>query len=169
MITATNHHLTGQPNDTDILTKRLSEANTRRREQLQYWSKYPDQSNRPDSTQSSIDLSQIAKKTAGTRDDAKLESQSQGTTTKINKTSAEKSIKTAESFSAVAKSAIEAGNTEIGRPKTEYAQSQSAISSKQSNRVPEVPRVANTHNAFECPYCHQKLDSKTMKVRHSWK
>ena len=143
----------------EILCQRLGKANLRRREQLQYWIYNPDRETR----QASDNIAMPA----GV---AKPESQSKASTVKPRKMAVSEpaqSTTSKQSFSTVARSAIDDRKTQSGRPRTIYVQS--AVGARKQTRAPEVPKASEDGSTFKCPYCHLNLDSKTMQDRQSWK
>ncbi|SPO04609.1 uncharacterized protein DNG_07294 [Cephalotrichum gorgonifer] len=144
---------------------RLARANTRRREQLQYWSDHP-YDPKQDIARSSLfatpTLAQvIAKKN--------IESQSQASTLKPtdHKLSrlGPKSVISKQSFSTATISDIHETNTNT-RPRTVYTPT--AIGHGRPNPVPDPPKAVDGSETFPCPYCGMILESKTMKDRQSW-
>lgn len=154
---------------TEILCRRLAKANTRRREQLQYWTHYPD---RPDVVQSrdfnTDDTPEIGK--GGQVKSLAIKSETSTIKPAEQKTVTgsqnRKSVASKQSFSTVAASDVFDKETKT-RARTIYAQS--TVGNKPSNRVPEVPKATKTCPTFKCPYCNLILESKIMADRVSWK
>ncbi|KAF7505310.1 hypothetical protein GJ744_001013 [Endocarpon pusillum] len=181
--------------ESEIIYHRLSRANTRRREQLTYWLRNPDKPcvvvpDEPRQISEPMPMKRVA--TAG-------ESKSQMTTIKQPKaatTGLDKPVQSTtskQSFSIVARSAIDDTKTRSGQPRTVYAQS--TVGPRRSIRVPDLPVSAKLkpasscpfcHNEltstydcpfchvnhcpkFECPYCHLSLQTEIMEVRQVWK
>ncbi|KAJ4111334.1 hypothetical protein NW768_011909 [Fusarium equiseti] len=135
---------------------RLARANTRRREQLKYWERHPFDRN-------------IGEVASVTNKEPRILlrglelSRDIGTERPKSLTS----VPTVQSFSTVAKSAIDETKTLSGRPRTIYAAS--VVAGRQSARVPDIPKAAFKEDQVECPFCHAMLDSATIKSRMSWK
>ena len=153
----------------EILCRRLGKANVRRREQLQYWILNPDRPEVPHTSDHTAEPEPIKVDKV----QAAADSQSQVSTVKPCKPTTPgvdepaRSTTSKQSFSTVARSAVDDKMTQSGRPRTIYAQS--TVGARQSNRVPEAPKASEDCPTFECPYCHLNLDSKTMQDRQSWK
>jgi hypothetical protein len=140
------------------LCQRLANANTRRREQLQYWAEHSD-----------IPMTEIIvpeMKPAST-------SKYQPSTIKlpyqnhVKQNNDARSSLSKQSFSTVARSAVYETKTQSGRPRTAYAPS--AAQHGQASRVPDAPLPPKDILSFLCPYCGMKLDSHDMGERQAWK
>lgn len=161
----------GLPTDgvEDILwfCQRLAGANTRRREQLQYWIDHPygpkeGPANVPDLP--TPNPAQIHVKPAD-----KPESRSQAPTMRSPNPDASrqpKSVMSKQSFSTAAVSDVHDAKTNV-RPRTVYAPT--AIGQGRSNSVPDPPKTENGKLTFPCPYCGMILDSSEMQNRQLWK
>lgn len=156
----------------EILCRRLAESNTRRREQFQYWTRFPD---RPDVVQSRniTNSSETDPIFAQARAEAKsVATKSQTSTVKpaeqetAMNSRTSKSMTSRQSFSTVAMSDVFNNQTNAA-PQTIYAQSPNG--NRSSNRVPDVPTAAKMGPTFKCPYCNLTLDSQVMVDRLSWK
>jgi hypothetical protein len=154
---------------TEILCRRLAKANTRRREQLQYWIHYPD---RPDVVRSwdfnPEDTPELGKegkvKTVVIKSETSTIKPAEQKT--VTGSQNPKSVASKQSFSTVAVSDVFDKETKT-RARTIYAQS--TVGNKPSNRVPEVPKATKTCLNFRCPYCNLILESRVMADRVGWK
>jgi len=151
---------------TNYICARAAAANMRRREQLSYWQKHPDVTERPKQApkapaeENSVDrLKQRLKVLPSNRlldsDLPQIE------------TALEPSQKTVQSFSTVAQSVLNDNETFSGRPKTIYAPSTAGAS--RGTRVPNPPDQPEGAVNFECPYCLTTLNWKSMQQRQLWK
>ncbi|KAJ5519017.1 Tetratricopeptide-like helical [Penicillium expansum] len=135
-------------------------ANTRRREQFQYWTDYP-----YDSRQDTIHTARLATP----RLEEKKEPQNRGLTFQpsIPKVPRKgpKSTASKQSFSAAAFSDIHDTKTNV-RPRTIYTPT--AVGQGRSNSVPDPPKTA-FGTTFLCPYCGTTLESSEMQNRQLWK
>ncbi|KAH0560048.1 hypothetical protein GP486_003435, partial [Trichoglossum hirsutum] len=152
--------------DTPWFCQRLARANTRRREQLQYWNDHP-----YDPKQGATN---VARPTAPglARASAKRERQeprSQASTLKQPDSNTLREGPTStvskQSFSTAAVSDIHDTKTNV-RPRTVYAPT--AVGLGQSNSVPDPPKLADENATFPCPYCGTTLESSEMQNRQSW-
>ena len=140
--------------------ERLARANTRRREQLQYWTDHPSE---PE--QKIISAAQRTKQITGSQD-----SQSQASTLKPASAhvprGAPKSTMSKQSFSTAAVSDVLGSKTNV-RPRTSYTPT--AVGQDRSNSVQDPPKELNGKSRFSCPYCGMTLESSEMQNRQSWK
>jgi hypothetical protein len=173
------------------LLDRLVRANTRRREQLQYWERRPFHELALENENEGMPNTPLPNQPRG-HAQVKLERGRLGPKS-ISPTS------TAPTFSTVARSPIIEERTATDRPPTVYASSN--VANYQRVRVPDVPEISKElakkvcpvchstakpngeqnsqiecpgcHNRlvghFECPYCHMELDAKVMQDRDTWK
>ncbi|PMD20206.1 hypothetical protein NA56DRAFT_705018 [Hyaloscypha hepaticicola] len=155
----------------DILwfCQRLARANTRRREQLQYWTDHPydPKQGATNAARHAIpDLAQVPAK------QEKQESRSQASTLKPPDPNLPRegpgSAVSKQSFSTAAVSDIHDTKTDV-RPRTVYAPT--AIGQGRSNSVPDLPKTAYENATFPCPYCGMTLESSEMQMhnKQSWK
>lgn len=154
----------------DILwfCQRLAAANTRRREQFQYWNDHP-YDPKQDTTNAARfatpSLAQFHVKKA----EEEHEPQNRASTfeSPIPNASREgpRSTVSKQSFSTAAVSDIHDTKTNV-RPRTVYAAT--AIGQDRSNSVPDPPKTENG-TTFSCPYCGTTLESSEMENRQSWK
>ncbi|TAQ89813.1 hypothetical protein B7494_g1858 [Chlorociboria aeruginascens] len=154
--------------DKDILTRRLAKANTKRREQLLYWSRHPDV--HPEATTgvgNAFPILAADNMLDSGHDRAQSVSQPPANTRLDTESQGPKSATTKMSFSTVAASDIFDTQTKVGPARTIYAES--TVGNRRSNRVPEIPKVARENPSFMCPYCHITLDSERMQTRLQWK
>lgn len=156
----------------DILwfCQRLAAANTRRREQLQYWSDHPYDDPKEDWT--SVARLSTPNMTLDHAKQAKesQESRSQADTSKPSNPNVSregsKSAVSKQSFSTAAVSDIHDPKTNV-RPRTLYAPT--AIGQGCYNSVPDPPKTQNGQTTFPCPYCGMTLESSEMQNRQLWK
>ena len=155
------------------LSRRLAKANTKRREQLDYWKRHPDVL--PTSS-GQIEHQKSSAETGLRLLSANVESESQQFEAPAAKLKQEDAIieiraprssATKQSFSTMAASDIYDSQTKVGPARTIYAES--TVGNKRSNRVPSIPKSAKENPYFECPYCHTLLDSEKMSSRLNWK
>jgi hypothetical protein len=147
--------------------QRLARANTRRREQLQYWTDHP-YDPKQDATNTARlatpDLAQVP------TERGKQESRSQVSTLKPPNPSLQRegpgSAVSKQSFSTAAVSDIHDTKTNVW-PRTVYAPT--SIGQGRSNSVPDPPKTANENATIPCPYCGMTLESSEMHNRQSWK
>ena len=135
-----------------IIAQRLARANTKRREQLLYWSLHPD---RPSAVVCLSEDTDTPPNAAIPLDSADAESR------------APRSTMTKESFSTVAASDLCGTQSTAGPARTIYVES--IAGNKRSNRVPNIPVDAKESSSFDCPYCHTTLESAKMQTRNEWK
>jgi hypothetical protein len=129
------------------LVRRLASANTRRREQLLYWFRHPDQPP-PEFAVHEV-LGEVR--------EVRMEVDSQGQASTAAK----------DAFTIAAASDVYRATRMAGTTRTEY--SESTTGTNNSSRVADVPKVAFENNVFECPFCHAMLDSNEMQSRTQWK
>ncbi|KAI1822191.1 hypothetical protein F4861DRAFT_410031 [Xylaria intraflava] len=160
-----------QIEDIGWLCQRLARANTKRREQLQYWKSHPYESKQsftgiePDSE---IDLDILVRGITPVKRQKDEESRSQVSTIKPPDPhvlhEGPKSILSKQSFSTVAFSDVHDTGTNI-RARTIYAPT--AIGQDRAISVPGPPKMDQDTN-FRCPYCGMSLGSEYSK-RQLWK
>jgi hypothetical protein len=140
------------------LCRRLAKANTRRREQLQYWTDHPcSQFAAPDLTQNPIKQGEGELKSQKTAfKPLYANSSRQGPSLAVSR----------RSFSTAAISDVLDTKTDT-RPRTSYTST--AIGNERSNSVPELPKMAFEKPEFICPYCGMMLNSSEMQHRKAWK
>ena len=159
--------------DITALCQRLANANTRRREQLQYWTGHPDNLTAHETISAPPTLDVLMKETPVPEAERAGEPQSQVPTIKpsdqnhLRQNDEARSSLSKQSFSTVAKSAIFETKTQSGRPRTVYAQS-IAVKGRQ-NRVPNAPTPPKGSFFFLCPYYGMKLIGREMEDRQTWK
>ncbi|KAK3293389.1 uncharacterized protein B0H64DRAFT_211682 [Chaetomium fimeti] len=143
----------------DILwfCQRLARANTRRREQLQYWAAHPYDASK-DLAQAPVEQVREAQ-----------ESRSQTSTLKPPDPNlprpGPRSAVSKQSFSTAPVSLIHDTKTNV-RPRTVY--SPTAVGKSRSNSVPDPPKASNDSGTFPCPYCGMPLEYKEMENRQTW-
>jgi hypothetical protein len=146
------------------LVSRLAAANTRRREQLQYWQLHPD---RP--TSISIQPVEFPQKQPAPPKDPEV-----GTAPgqvhrpwEVGCNTATPSRDTKRSFSLAAKSVLDDNETFSGRPKTVYEPSTQDVG--RYSRIPDVPHSPPGSLTFNCPFCLSELEVRVMQQRQLWK
>ncbi|OQE89740.1 hypothetical protein PENNAL_c0013G04005 [Penicillium nalgiovense] len=148
--------------------QRLAGANTRRREQLQYWTDHPydpkqDKSNvvRPETQfQVPVQGKQVEEKEPLSQP-ATLNPPNLAVSRK-----GPKSVMSKQSFSTVAVSDVHDTKTNV-RPRTVYAPT--AIGQGRANSVPDPPKTERGNFTFPCPYCGMTLETSEMQNRATWK
>jgi hypothetical protein len=154
------------------LIRRLALANTRRREQLLYWSRHPDQP----PTQATFRTYQLPKrelspdmKARDNHEDASGNEQADEIPHAMYETGSQgqRTIMTTNTFTTVAASDVFGAQTVSGPVRTIYAES--TVGNRSSNRVPELRKVLPKDDTFECSYCHAMLDTQKMRNRLEWK
>ncbi|EAW17234.1 C2H2 type zinc finger domain protein [Aspergillus fischeri NRRL 181] len=155
----------------DILwfCQRLAGANTRRREQLQYWTDHPYDPKEDTATVARLATPNLAQVHAEQVEE-KQEPRSQVSTFKPSNLDVSRkgsnSAVSKQSFSTAAVSDIRDTKTDV-RPRTVYAPT--AIGQGGSNSVPDLPKMEDGKLTFPCPYCGMTLESREMQNRQSWK
>ncbi|TGJ82701.1 hypothetical protein E0Z10_g6057 [Xylaria hypoxylon] len=146
--------------DIQWFCQRLAKANTRRREQLQYWKTHPYDPNQIITSANLVGDSVITQKE---------DSQSQGSTLKLPNPhvlhEGPKSASSKQSISTVALSDVHDTGTNV-RPRTIYTPT--AIGRDRAISIPGPPRTKDGEITFQCPYCGMKLGFKDM-TRQLWK
>ncbi|KAJ5773290.1 C2H2 type zinc finger domain protein [Penicillium paradoxum] len=140
--------------------KRLAGANTRRREQLQYWADHPYDHKKATTDIPVLDAPNLEQVVAKQMREPQ-KSQSQASTLKPPKSTVSK-----QSFSTAAVSDIYDTKTNV-RPRTVYAPT--TIGQGRYSSVPDPPRMEDGKTTFLCPYCGMTLESSEMKNRQVWK
>ena len=154
------------------LVRRLGLANTRRRQQLKYWERYPDtsESYKPQAMlhpqRTSQSLLEFRPKSLTGPQPHQLAGEPV-ITTKPSQSLGSPSQTTRQSFSTVALSAINDDEVSAGRARTVYEPS--AQSGACSLRVPDLIKVSEGASSFSCPFCFVTLDLQRMQKRHLWK
>lgn len=150
------------PTDMRILAKRLANANTKRREQLDYWNHHPDVSDV--SHNDNINEGSIAEHSA-----QRLTDQSGKTLTRGPQHSKPISGTGYSDMENTTRLSVTGPHdrTESGQGMTIYEPS--VAGSTPSACVPDVPQSAHSKPHFGCPYCHQTLKSEPMMARQNWK
>lgn len=154
------------------LVQRLAKANTRRREQLRYWVKYPDRAN--DLTEEIL-IKVNASASGLTRNEpdvgsAVLKSNAmalQSIDLKDGPYRMSESIKTRDTFSTRIESDVYGRLTATRIPHVQYEKS--IMGNKRTNQVPRIPRIATESTSFECPCCHGRISVSRMRRREDWK
>ncbi|KAJ5173651.1 Tetratricopeptide-like helical [Penicillium coprophilum] len=148
--------------------QRLAVANTRRREQFQYWADHP-YDPRHDTTTNEAQLATRSLAQSHTEEsENNLEPESRAPTLEPSihvPREGPKSALSKQSFSTAAVSDIYDTKTNV-RPRTVYAPT--VAGQGRSNSVPDPPKI-EIGTTFSCPYCGTTLESSEMQNRQSWK
>ena len=152
------------PNAAVFLVDRLCLANTRRRQQLQYWKEHhevPSQAYLPSSRiENSESISQeidVLKSTPWVSESGRIPALSLNTP----------STASDQSLTPIAGSDLQDDTSLSEGRDADYAPS---LPEKDRNfRIPDVQKVLADHESFECSYCHAQLDTATMAQRGVWK
>ncbi|KAJ6178050.1 C2H2 type zinc finger domain protein [Penicillium mononematosum] len=156
----------------DILwfCQRLSGANTRRREQLQYWTDHPYDPKQDTSNVAPLETQfQVPVPVHGKQVEEKEPLSQPAILNPPNldvSRKGPKSVMSKQSFSTAAVSDIHDTKTNV-RPRTVYAPT--AIGQGRSNSVPHPPKAEDGKLTFPCPYCGMTLESSEMQNRATWK
>jgi hypothetical protein len=156
---------------TNYICARAAAANMRRREQLSYWQKHPDVTEKAKQTpkepgeETFVDRLKQRLRPPGI--EVLLSTSLLDSDLPQMMTTLETSQKTAQSFSTVAQSVLNDNETFSGRPKTIYAPSM--VGASRGARVPNPPSQLEGTVNFECPYCLTTLNWKSMQQRVLWK
>ena len=145
------------------LIKRLAKANTKRREQLLYWSRHPDRVDRP------FDVSQ---KTVATAVPGAQKSTAAAETAKTPpeaRSDATKTVQTRNTFSIGIGSDPNA--TSVASVVSSKTYEKSILQHGRSNQVPSLPlaKTEQQNTSFMCPYCYEELSESKMRRRREWK
>jgi hypothetical protein len=156
------------------LCERLAAANTRRREQLDYWVEHPYDIHSDEAKITALEDRAIApfrfrQSAGGNEQDQKVGRKDSGEHFKGKGSSKSESRFSKPSFSAAAFSDVHETDTNV-RPRTVYARTTTTIAANGGSRsVPDPPEAAKNGLTFTCPYCGMTLDSRAMDNRKSWK
>ncbi|KAK4195455.1 Tetratricopeptide repeat-domain-containing protein, partial [Triangularia verruculosa] len=150
------------------LCQRLSEANIRRREQIEYWTGHP-YDPRKDQAKAADPVAHILKTApfilgegvVETKNTAKPPVADLRPTQAVTVSGFSK-----QSFSTVAISELHETKTSA-RPRTVYTPTEAG--QRKSTSVPNPPKVTEDSVSFTCPYCGTMLDTNVMRNRQSWK
>lgn len=148
-----------------VLARRLAKANTRRREQLFYWSKKPDQRPAPVRLMAPERTAALHPPSSHEEELVIVEAPDQHQEEVGNPVSV--SSFAGRTFSLVALTDGYGAQTANGVARTLYAKS--TIGQRRSNRVPDLPAAAYQDGEFYCPYCGINLSSAKMQDRQEWK
>lgn len=147
--------------DTAWLCQRLAQANTRRREQLQYWRFHP--------YEASSETAAVEPVPEPERDDkSQRQGQSQASTIQLGPRSqtTQQTVFTRHSFSTAAFSDVHDTKT-VERARTQYALT--AVGQDRVHAIPDPPKMGDGVATFPCPYCGMTLDTNEMQKRQAWK
>lgn len=154
--------------DTLWFCQRLARANTRRREQLQYWNAHP-YDPKKDAPKATEAPSQPLMQAPVQQVEEAQEVRSQASTLKPLDPNllrpGPKSAFSRQSFSTAAVSLVHDTKTNV-RPKTVYAPT--AIGKTRTNSVPDPPKPKDGSDTFLCPYCGTSLECYVMENRQTW-
>lgn len=143
-----------------VLSRRVANANVKRRLQLRYWEAHP---YRPE--QGSEETPKVASKPV-------IATSAQTNTIRSVKeidTTSTIAPSTVRTFSTVAMSAVLPRTlTRPDTTRTVYAPSVIGEHAP-SIRVPDLPAVQDSSGLFECPFCHMMLNESAMRFRLNWK
>ena len=152
------------PNATRFLVHRLALANTRRRQQLQYWEEHhavPSQDFLPSSRiENSESISQeidVLKSTTWASESGRVPALSLSTQSRASD----------QSLTPIAGSDLQDDTSLSERRDTVYAPS--LPEENRSFRNPDFPNIPADQASIECSYCHAHLDAVTMTQRGAWK
>ncbi|OQE34786.1 hypothetical protein PENCOP_c015G06953 [Penicillium coprophilum] len=147
--------------------KRLAAANTRRREQFQYWADNPYDSRQDTTNNFRLATPNLAQSTTEEFErNQEQESRAPSIEPSIHVLcGGPKSAVSKQSFSTAAVSDIYDTKTNV-RPRTIYAPS--VVGQGRSNSVPDPPKI-KIGTTFSCPYCGTTLEASEMRNRQSWK
>ena len=154
-------------NASEVLVRRLALGNSRRREQLKYWEKHPQDATEGLFSEAALLDTEISEPTPSATSQEKLALGNSGTESNPTKSLGIPSSTIKQSFSTVAQSAINDNETFSGRPRTLYEPSLQGAG--RYLRIPDIPVVPFGQPSFECPYCHAQLNVHTMQKRQLWK
>ena len=159
------------PNANEVLVKWLGLANTRRRQQLKYWDRHPQ--NEPEdvllaprrypgtvgmqTAKPASNAGPEERQHTGVVVAPKIHAQRLGVPSKLTK----------QSFSTVAESTLNDNETFSGRSRTTYEPSFQGHEYRL--RTPDVPKAPFGTTHFNCPYCYKTLEVKSMRQRRLWK
>jgi hypothetical protein len=154
------------------LIRRLATANTKRREQLSYWSRHPDQPYTGVLGETTrVPLAPLTSDVEAHEDRAEVHGNPGSAGSPHFQLAAtsegQRSAMTKNTFTIAALSDALDAPDRSGLTRTIY--SESTVGNKRSNRVPDVPRAALDNETFTCPYCLANLMSKRMRNRNEWK
>lgn len=150
----------------DWLCVRLGAGNTRRREQLMYWQRHPEQGSSMKIHAETLPLGRSASQKFAVDPATVSVAPTLGNTIAHNTPASEF---TAQSFSVVARSVLKDTATISGRPKTTYAASDYRPEATEI-RVPDFPKAEKGAVTVPCPYCFTQLNVKEMgNQRELWK
>lgn len=145
------------PSAAEFLVHRLGLANTRRRQQLQYWEEHhavPSQDFLSSSwarhSESVAQEVAALKSTTWASESGQIPTPSLRTPSRASH----------DSFTAIARSDLQ-DDTSLSAP--------SLPEENSSFRIPYIPNVPADQASFECSYCHAQLDAVTMTQRGVWK
>ena len=151
-------------NARQVFVRRLALANTRRRQQLQYWEKHHENEAEGMSPASHPHPTVLKIGVAKPNSNARPQEKPPVIGSASEKIPAQS---LGMSFSTVAQSAVNDNETFSGRPRTIYAPSFQGRGRRL--RIPDLPTVPFGRTSFECPYCYAQLDVQTMRQRELWK
>lgn len=158
--------------DTSWLCQRLAQANTRRREQLQYWKVRPYEAGpMANAVESAPEPGRDeAGLMANVMEPAPKPGRGEASTIKLGQTSrsqtTQQTVFTRHSFSTAALSDVHNTKT-VERPRTIYTPT--TVGQDRVNFVPDPPKTDADVTTFHCPYYGMTLDKNEMQERQTWK
>ena len=155
------------PNAGEVLVRRLALGNTRRRQQLNYWEKHPQDTAEDLFPEAALFDTEIPQPSPSATSQERPAIRKPAIESNPTRSLDVPSKVTKQSFSTVAQSVINDNETFSGRPRTVYEPSLQGAGHRL--RIPEIPAVPFGRKSFECPYCRAKLNVQTMRKRHLWK
>ncbi|KAJ5598652.1 hypothetical protein N7537_008736 [Penicillium hordei] len=150
--------------DISWFCQRLAAANTRRREQFQYWADHPYDPKHDPTNATRLVTPSLAQIRSKKQEPQNRASAFQSSIPNVPR-EGPRSAASKQSFSTAAVSDIHDTKTNV-RPRTVYAPT--AIGQGRSNSVPDPPKI-EIGTTFSCPYCGATLESSEMENRQSWK
>ncbi|KAI4237660.1 MAG: hypothetical protein LQ349_001689 [Xanthoria aureola] len=152
------------PRALKFLVLRLGLANTRRRQQLQYWEKHHAIPSQDFLSSSWARNSEIIAQEVGALKSTTWASESGQVPAPSLRTPSRASH---DSFTAIARSDLQDDTSLPEGRDTGYAPS--LPEENRSFRIPDIPNIPADQASFECSYCHAQLDAVTMTQRGVWK
>lgn len=155
--------------DISWFCQRLAAANTRRREQLRYWTTHPYDLKKDEPNIPKLPSQPIA---PVLDEQVALSQESQSRTSTLKSPNGDvpcagpKSVVSKQSFLTAAVSLVHDTKTNV-RPRTLYTPT--AIGKDRSSSVPDPPKAIYGASTFPCPYCGLTLEFSEMQDRQSWK
>ena len=159
-----NHIAIRFPKALAFLVFRLSLANTRRRQQLQYWKEHhaiPSQAFLSSSWAGNSEF--LAQEVGALKSTTWASESGQVPAPSLRKPSRASH----DSFTAIARSDLQ-DDTSLSEGR-DTVHAPSLPEENRSFRIPDIPIIPTDQAFFECSYCHAQLDAVTMTQRGVWK